>query len=212
MTPDRKDGPVARLAAALLSFPFVYEVVQSLAGQRRVAERLHGVLRDLPEGRLLDVGSAAGGFALRLGLKPVCLDIDPVPLHSLRRSGRSGDPVAGDATALPFRERCFDLTLCVAMSHHLSDRQLPLLVSELGRVTRGHLVFLDAVRNDSRAISRWLWRYDRGRFPRTRDALVSSLESRFEILRFVDFAVYHQYVICIARPRPSAAPVEPNSA
>jgi SAM-dependent methyltransferase len=190
-----------RFVAAVLSFSFVYELVQSLAGQRKVAERLHGVLRDLPEGRVLDVGSAAGGFALRLGLKPVCLDIDPLPLVSLRRRGRSGDPVAGDATALPFRDRCFDLTLCVAMSHHLSDRALSLLISELCRVTRGHLVFLDAVRNDARSISRWLWRYDRGGFPRTKRALVSSLESRFEIVRVVDFAVYHQYVVCIARPR-----------
>ncbi len=194
-----------RFVTVLASRPWIYDVIQSLAGQGHVARQLRFALEGLPSGRVLDVGSAAGGFAGRLGLEPVCVDIDPRPLTSLRRRGKAAHAVAGDAALLPFADESFDLTLCVAVSHHLDDSALCRVVAELSRVTSGHLVFLDAVRNNGRPLSRWLWRYDRGSHPRTREALVAALEAEFELRPVVEFSLYHQYILCIASPRSSPA-------
>jgi SAM-dependent methyltransferase len=193
-----------RLAAALVSRPFVYDLVQNLAGQAKVAARLRVALERLPPGRVLDVGSSGGGFALRLGVKPVCLDLDLRPLLALRRRGRPAAPVAGDAAQLPFPDRTFDLTLCVALAHHVEDDVLAAVTSELSRVAAGYLIFLEPVRNDARRISRFLWRYDRGRHPRTAEALLAALERDFSVTERERFAVYHQYLLCVARPRPRA--------
>ncbi len=191
-----------RLAAALVSRPFVYDLVQNLAGQAKVAERLRGALDRVPHRRVLDVGSAAGGFALRLGIVPVCLDLDPRPLAALRRRTDGALAVAADASRLPFSDGAFDLALCVAVLHHVDDATVPRVVSELARVASGRLLLLEPLRNDGRRISRWLWRYDRGRHPRNREELISILERAFRVDEATEFAVYHQYLLCRTSPRP----------
>lgn len=200
-SPGEHEPLLRRLANALSSRPFVHELVQTLAGQGRVAARLGSVVEGLPAKRCLDVGSAAGGFARRLEVAAVAVDVEMEPLIVLRRRSRNSLCVVADARFLPFPKRCFDLVLFVAVSHHLDDEALPGVLNELSRVVGGNLLFLDAVRNDRRRISRWLWQYDRGRFPRSRSALLDSLEDHFEPVRIIDFSVYHQYVVCVARPR-----------
>jgi SAM-dependent methyltransferase len=189
-------------AARIVSHPAVYRLVQNLAGQARVAARLRSALAEAgPGARLLDVGSAEGGFAARLGIDPVFVDLDPRPLAALLRRRRGSRAAAADATALPFADGAFDVSLCVAVTHHLDDRQLELVVADLARVTRRHLVFLDAVRNDGRALSRWMWKLDRGRYPRTREQLREALERRFTLSPAGEFTVYHQYALWVASPR-----------
>lgn len=193
-----------RAAASLVSRPLVYEIVQTLAGQARVAALLRSALESLGARMgesILDVGSAEGGFAARLGIDPVYVDIDVLPLLALRRRRLGSRAVAADAVELPFSEKSFDAALCAAVSHHLDGAQFEKVVSELARVTRRHLVFVDAVRNDGRAVSRWLWRFDRGRYPRTREALASVLERHFVFGAPETFTVLHQYVVWVASPR-----------
>lgn len=191
-----------RLAGRIVSNPAVYRLVQNLAGQGQVAARLRSALAELePRARLLDVGSAEGGFAARLGVDPVFVDLDPRPLAALLRRRHGSRAAAADATALPFADAAFDLSLCVAVTHHLDERQLELVVADLARVTRRHLVFLDALRNDGRALSRWMWKLDRGRYPRTREQLRQALERRFTLSVAREFTVYHQYVLWVASPR-----------
>jgi hypothetical protein len=94
----------------------------------------------------------------------------------------------------------FDLTLCVAIVHHIDDGTLGRVVSELSRVTSGYLLLLEPLRNDARRVSRWLWHYDRGRHARTREELVAILGRSFHVDEAMEFAVYHQYLLCVARP------------
>ncbi len=195
-------GRLERWAAALVSRPLFYDAIQNLAGQAKVAARLRGALAGIgPIARVLDVGSADGGFAARLGVDPVFVDFDPRPLIALRRRRPDSRPVAADATLLPFRDGAFDTVLCVAVAHHLDDEQLERAVSELGRVAHRSLVFLDALRDDDRSTSRWLWRLDRGRNPRTAGELRRALERRFRLASEEEFTVYHRYVIWVGAPR-----------
>ncbi len=193
-------APFQRLAAALVSRPFVYDLVQNLAGQARVAGRLREIAHRLPRRRVADIGSASGGFSLRLGIDPVFLDLDPRALKALRRKAPGARAVAADAARLPLGDAGFDLALCVAVLHHLDDATLAAVVPELARVCSGRLLLLEPLRNDRRAVSRWLWRYDRGRHPRTRDEIVASLAGHFRIEEEIAFAVYHEYLICVAVP------------
>jgi len=193
-------GRLQGLTEALIARPFVYDLVQTLAGRARVGKRLKASFAALPPGRLLDVGSADGGLASWLNFEGVFIDIDLRPLAALRRRGRGSRAVVADAAALPFRDRAFDVSLCVAVSHHLDDHQLVGAVGELGRVTAGSLLFLDALRKDHRRLSRWLWSHDRGRHPRTIETLRAALERRFHLRQEQEFTVYHQYVLWVGSP------------
>jgi SAM-dependent methyltransferase len=195
------DTFLQRLAASLVSKPFVYDLVQSLAGQEKVAQRLRAVLADMPHRRALDVGSAAGGFAYRLGISPVFADLDPRPVAALRRRRPEVRATVADAATLPFADRTFDLVLCLAVLHHLDDATLERVVSELARVAAARVLILEPLRNDARGISRWLWHYDRGRHPRTRDQLIAALSKSMHVEEAAEFSVYHQYLMCVMRSR-----------
>jgi SAM-dependent methyltransferase len=194
-----------RLAHALVSIPAVYDLVQNLAGQRKLAARLRRTLTSLPGGRMVDVGSSGGGMADRLGIAPVYVDIDVRPLLARKRRVPAARLVGADGCRMPFRGRGFDTAVCLFVSHHLGDAELALLVKELARVTSGALFFVDAVRNESRWTSRLMWRYDRGRNPRTRAQILEALSAAFELEDVSDFTTYHQYVLCVARPKGAGA-------
>ena len=191
-----------RFAAAVVSRPFFYDLVQKAAGQQKVAERMRAMASGLPRQRVLDVGSSSGGLAGSIGLRPICLDLDPRPLVRLRQraGGHPSRAVAGDAARLPFPAAAFDLTLCAMVFHHLDDDTVRLVVEELSRVTAGRLLFLEPLRNERRRVSRILWRYDRGRHPRSRAELLALLGGAFELVDVREFAVYHEYVACVASP------------
>lgn len=201
-----------RLAAALVSRPLVYDLVQTLAGQERVARRLRTALAAMPHRRALDVGSAAGGFAFRLGVSPVCTDLDPRPLAALRRRRPSTRAIVANAAALPFPDRAFDLVLCLAVLHHLDDATLEGVTAELARIASGRVLVLEPLRNDARGVSRFLWRYDRGRYPRTRDQLLATLSAKMDVIDAAEFAVFHEYLMCVMSVERSraASPAPPR--
>ncbi|MCM3878431.1 MAG: class I SAM-dependent methyltransferase [Thermoanaerobaculia bacterium] len=193
-----------KVAAAIVSRPFFYSLVQILSGGRLVIQRVREAIGNVSSGRVLDVGSSGGGVAYALGLDPaslVCLDNDFVPLVERRRRHAPGFAVQGDASRLPFVDGAFDVTLCTAVSHHLDDSQLSAALLEISRVTSGTFVFFDATRNDTRWLSRILWHFDRGRHPRTEHDLHGALERSFDTRKASSFSVLHRYFVHVGRPR-----------
>ncbi len=74
-------------------------------------------------GRVLDLGAGtgvAGRAALAAGARSV-VSADSA-LGMLRRCAAGLHPVAADATALPFRDGCFDLVLAAFCLGHLAGR------------------------------------------------------------------------------------------
>lgn len=66
----------------------------------------------------------------------ICYDNDPQKLKGFKRGELAHYSVLGDGAQTCFKDHSVDWALCLAMSHHLTDEQLPLLISELARVLR----------------------------------------------------------------------------
>jgi len=135
------------------------------------------------------------------GSLPSAWTSTPVLFSGSGASNGRRTPSPETAARLPFPDRTFDLTLTVMIFHHLDDATVTGVLPELARVTSGHLLFLEPLLNDRRPISRWLWRYDRGRYPRARTELVERLERAFDLVEVDEFSVYHEYLLCVGKPR-----------
>ena len=97
-----------------------------------------------PDGaRVLEVGCGPGHLSQRLaghGLEVTGVDLDPAMVERARAStGRRGDPgqprprfLVGDAAALAFPDRSFDLVVSTLSMHHWADPAAGL--AEIGRV------------------------------------------------------------------------------
>lgn len=115
------------------------------------------VLRHLapPPGVVLDVGGAAGAYALWLSARGYAVHlVDPVPLHveeARRASGRSPHPLAGvtqgDARALGQADGSADAVLLLGPLYHLTAREDRLrALAEARRVLRpGGFLFAAAI-------------------------------------------------------------------
>lgn len=102
-------------------------------------KRVDFIRRLVPAGRVLDVGCGTG--RLGRGLAEAGYEVWGADLSvgMLRRfvARRAGRAVAADATNLPWFDATFDLTVCVALLHHLAEPgRVAAAIREMVRVTR----------------------------------------------------------------------------
>jgi len=100
------------------------------------------------EARVLEVGAGTGGLARELGewagrqgwsWEFTCLDTCEVALAANPIPRK----VRGDATALPFPDRSFDLVIASQMTHHLEDADVVRHFGEAWRVARQGVLISD---------------------------------------------------------------------
>jgi uncharacterized protein YbaR (Trm112 family) len=190
-------GFVSRGFQSATARPFVYDLVQKLAGARQILGRIRPTLQETASGLVLDVGGGTGNLEALLptSARYLWLDSDPEKLRGFRVKSQS-PAILGDATSIPLRSGAVETAVSVAVSHHLSDGQLGRMLDELRRVAT-KLFFLDAV-TTPRRVSKVLWHYDQGRCPRTAGQLRNEIEARFAIERDEEFTIYHRYLLVTA--------------
>ena len=119
-----------------------------------------------PAGNALEVGAGSGRLLIRLGqerpYRLVALDYAPYAVRAvrenLRRAGREGEALFGDALRLPFGDGSFDLVLSGGLLEHF--REPGQVIAEMARVLRpGGLLYADIVPRKT-SLYRWA---ERGR-------------------------------------------------
>ncbi len=116
-----------------------------------IESKFHRALRLLGHITSTSVLCVCGGSGMdaewlaRLDIRPTILDISPEALARARiRAQRHGFKISlvrGDATRLPFRNRCFGMALVHDGLHHLDDPYCA--VDEMARVARHELVVME---------------------------------------------------------------------
>ncbi len=194
---------IASLSDRLAANPALYDLVQWLAGSKRVDAWLRQRLPRLAAGSIvLDLGGGTG--AARSLLPPscryICLDPDRSKLRRLFERGGGAAAVAGDGRGLPFRDASLDAVLCKFVAHHLTDDGLAGMLGEVRRVLRpgGNVVLVDPLWNANRMTGRLLWRYDRGAHPRSEAGLRAALAG-FSVGGCDHLRVFHEYVLLVAK-------------
>jgi ubiquinone/menaquinone biosynthesis C-methylase UbiE len=199
------DAPT-RVAHRIVSLPWVYDLVQLLVGVRQVHRRLVIQFAALfSASSVLDLGGGTG--LLRKFWRPdcayLCLDNDSLKLQGFRTKYPTGLALLSDATQVSLKSESVDVVLCVFVAHHIPDALLAQLIDESARVLKdkGRLVLVDALWAPARQVGRLLWKYDRGSHPRTAKALQSAITRQYSITHWERFAVYHEYLLCVATKR-----------
>lgn len=192
---------ITNLLHRLVARPALYDLLQNLLGAGRSLEKLKNLLADVGAITILDVGAGTGNGlrALPIQARYLWLDNDPQKLAGVEHAGRPFQAILASATAIPLGPRSVDMALCIAMSHHLNDREISELLLELSRVCRGRMIFLDPVERAESFVSRLLWKYDRGSYPRRVNVLRELVQKRFQIEYEEEYSIYHHYWLCCAR-------------
>jgi ubiquinone/menaquinone biosynthesis C-methylase UbiE len=181
--------------------PWVYDQIQTLAGQKQSFRWISRHTAGLHAETVVDVG---GGTGLWKRLWPascryICLDLEMPKLRGFRSKVPAGLAVLSDASSMSIATGSADVVTCVALMHHLPDALLDQVFEEARRVLRvgGQLILLDPVINRERWVGRILWKLDRGSYPRSAEELRKKLESRFKVIHWERYAIYHEYVFGI---------------
>ena len=105
-----------------------------------------------------------------------------------------------DAPRLAVQDRGVDYVVCVDVAHHLTDDQLAGMMREFARVVRRQVIFVDALKRQDSAVSRFLWGLDRGSHPRNDTALLTALGRTLRVERVERFPSFTP--ICCVSPAP----------
>jgi SAM-dependent methyltransferase len=190
------------LMHAIVATPTGYSLCQRTIGAGEISQRIRDFV---PSGhsRVLDIG-AGSGYARRMW--PEEADYFPIDIDQrMLRAGGHPLAVQSDAAELPIVDGSMDMVLCKQVSHHVPEDRLDHLFDEIRRVLRpdGRFLFMDCVKIDG-AVSKLLWRYDRGAHPRPESELVARLGRCFKVLHHEAHRNLHQYVLYLL------APIEPQ--
>ncbi len=155
---------------------------------------------------VLDLGAGTGNITsiLPQSVTYVWFDNDRQKLRNFKKKLPSVLATLGDATQIGLKDKSVDYVFCIALSHHLSDLELPLLLAEIARIVKQKLIFLDAVEYKESMISNLLWKGDRGNYPRSAEMICSVIERWFELEGIEHYAIYHRYLLCVGRPKSCA--------
>lgn len=184
----------------------IYDLIQRLAGVQVVHETLAAQIEKFaPLGNVLDVGGGTGmaGYMWPASCQYICLDIDPRKLTAFHRKYPNGRGLLGDAADLPVRSGGVELVQYLFVMHHIPDDRLARLFRESVRALSdgGKIIVVDPLWAPGRWASRLLWKYDRGSYPRRPETLHDCISAHFSIRYWERFAVYHEYVICVAEKK-----------
>jgi SAM-dependent methyltransferase len=184
----------------LVAIPWFYDLSQWLAGASLNRKVFREEFSSLPEkGCVLDVGGGTGLSRplLPMGWKYFCLDPDPQKLEGFRAKFPGDEAVQASACEIPLDDESFDLCIMVAVSHHLTDEEFNLALSEIKRLLRpgGKFMLMDAVWNPLNLRSRVLWSLDRGSYPKTRKSLEGQLAEFFSIQSTRVWKAHHEYTL-----------------
>lgn len=187
----------------IVAIPFIYNLVQNILGERKAHDLIRKEIACVKTlDKVLDIG---GGTGLSRQLLPaktwyVCLDVDPQKLHGFRKQFPAEAALLGDATQSALQSNSFDAIVCVSVSHHLHDNQLPALFDECKRILKpdGQLIFWDAVWDTRKLTGQALWSLDRGAYPHTEKLLRDLIAARFSISAWQNPSIWHNYVLCRA--------------
>ncbi len=143
---------------------------------------LRKLLRDAvtePRFSLLDVGAASGDMGSRIREwypQARVTSLDRIASHL---ATAPGPRVAGDAFALPFRDKSYDFVFCSLFLHHFTDDLIVKLFVEFARVAKRAVLVIDLERNPIAyyfiPFTRWIFRWD----PVTVNDAAISVEAAF---------------------------------
>lgn len=195
---------VSSILHHIAAHPWVYDQIQGFFGIYQIHDQLQPYLAEAQNKTILDVG-AGTGLAARIvpaTARYIWLDNDTQKLEGFSANRQHQFSILSDATQIALRNKSVDVALCVNVTHHLPDAQAEILFSELARVVRQRLLFWEPLLRPDSLVSNLLWKYDRGSYPRSAGVLQQYLARHFIVEHTRLHTIYHQYLLCVAQPKP----------
>lgn len=131
---------------------------------RELAVAMSFLTRQLTSGRLmvLDIGCASGRYLRTLlNRRPECtgvgIDTAGLLLHHARQAVPEGSFLQASVTGLPFKDKKFDLVLCIGLFHHLPSTIAEAGLEEISRVLKPGGVFVFDFKNRLNPYLWWLY-------------------------------------------------------
>ena len=156
------DDPGADDALATRSLRDVAVANRLFGGTSAVLSALEPAWANARELSLLDIGTGAGDIperartrAARRGVRLTTSGLERTEAVAQAARARVGEVLVGDARALPFATRSFDLVTCSQVLHHFEDPEATMIIREMTRVARRLVVIADLRRSWAAAAGIW---------------------------------------------------------
>lgn len=187
-TPEFLDDPGTDAATLATSGHEIASCNRLFGGTQSLLAELRPLWTELrPAATVLDVGCGVGDLpaAMRAsarahGVSLRITGLDRRHVLASRAAKHVDGAVVGDAFALPFADRTFDIVTACQVMHHFGDDTIPEFARELARVARRRVIVSDLRRSWLAACGIWVASWPLRFHPITRHDGVASVLKGFE--------------------------------
>ena len=178
-----------KIISTILSSPFLFNTIRNiLAGdQDKTKEFVAKYLKTNKVKTILDVGCGTGDFAVCTPKDAQYTGIDISKKYLDYASQKYGSKnkkfLYQDVTDVSFyKKQKYDAVLFVSMLHHLSDKELEIMLPVIKKITKGVVIIADIIPNPPGMIRKTLVKLDQGKYVRPEESKLKIVKKYFKVV------------------------------
>ena len=151
--------------------------------------------------KTLDFGCGMGQFSILFDKdKYYGIDTDKEYIDFCKKKNKGNFSLIKEVPPYNFQDKEFEQIIVFAVIHHINDKVLKSIFEEFYRILKknGRIIIMDHfIKKDQRNFfCRFLINFDRGRYFRNPDNIISLLKKRFEVEKqFIRKGLYKDYIL-----------------
>ncbi len=173
----------------LLDNPYAFNYVRYILAGKQTGMK-HFIKNNLKKYNSKTVGDfccGTGDFAQCCGrqMSYVGIDLNLSFINfALKRykNDKNKNFIASDVLQLPYKGKTFDALLLISAIHHLSDKELSILLPVIKRITKKVVIIADIIPDPPHLLQRFFVKLDRGRHIRPEKEKVRILSQYFKVV------------------------------
>lgn len=170
-------------------------------GTAAVKNNLQKEIGNTTNKKIIDIACGTGSYSVIAKGEYVGVDLNRKHIKYARKKYGSKRKkfVVGDASSTNYPKNCFDYAFMLSFLHHVSEKDIKKILSEVKRITKKKIIIVDLVPLRYNVLGKFFYKMDQGKFIRPYEKQLQLIRKYIKIKKAKIFRSgmnLHSLIIC----------------
>jgi 2-polyprenyl-3-methyl-5-hydroxy-6-metoxy-1,4-benzoquinol methylase len=156
------------------------------------------------EEKILDIACGTSNISKYIAGQYIGIDINQYYLNYAKKHYPDNKYIYQDYKTLNFISKYFDQTFVSNFLHHLSNKEVEILLDKINYWTKNEIIIADVVPNNKNFLARLLYKLDQGKFFRCQkdqEKIISQSLKIEKVYTFLSPRKIYKHIVFVCSPR-----------